>query len=307
MENQTPDCAIGKLDLGSMFMFWMMHRSVRGTKTVNVEYVGSAKSEWLKNPEVTCLEAGSLQNLERDLAKNNFDEHVEAGTAVPRRQSATHQIFERMAKLNDYVSYSDGSEAGAYKFEELGKVVHEKEFISLSQLISGLKLVIKNPSEILENACTIFETILHTGINPYGNMLAIVDKISGAKEWAEAKWKNEKGFAEALLHSIWYKLPSGKKLAVVVSAKWGTPGKLHSIGADYVICFNPSYEIHNKVVSKFTIASDKLPLWNLFEKLSEKEIGWGLKDTGTIGGSPFDEGSKLSVEEVVALALELLA
>lgn len=305
------NATIGKLDLDSMFAVWLMFRSPSGKEAIRVHYCsGTAPENELKDPRQACFEAGSLMNPEKDAAKNNFDEHVPAGSNMNlARPSSSRQVFARVIRMEEYVMQSDGSECGKYNFLEMSQMVHQKEYISLAQLISGLKLVVKEPAAVLENACSVFTAVLQTGIDPFGNMLPILDMIPGAWDWAKEKWRHEKGFGSVLSKSIWYKTRTGKKLAVIVSCKVGTPGKLYGLGADFVIALNPCMEVSGKRVGvrKFTVAGNGgLLVKNAIDALSQLESGWGYKDTGGIGGSPWENDSTLSLKQVVDTAIECL-
>jgi hypothetical protein len=271
----------------------------------NVRFVaGSASGPELADPDVLCVEVGGSGMV----AENCFDHHSGSGAGKGKTSlSAAAQFFERVATLFRYVD-----EVDCGKLERVKKV----GFPSLLQLVSGMLFAVKDSKLRLQYGHAILRAVLQSGINPYEeSMEAILDKVPGARSWAEAKRLHEERGETVMRGAQWFTTAAGKKLAAIETDWIGAPGALYGCGADVVVALNPRMEMGDRTIAKFTIASPKekdISVRPVLAKLEALEIersekgGWGGPNHGTIIGSPQDRSSSLLMEEVVQIAQEML-
>lgn len=247
---------------------------------------GSASAEELKDSQVLCLEVGGTSRTD----KNNFDHHPIQGE-VRLDLSAAAQALERMARLVRYVDEVDRG------------IRHDSHchFPSLVSLVSGMKLIIKDPEEQMRKGLRLMRTVLQSGLDPYDCMEKIVDWMPESDEWIKAKREHEKCFVEATQNAIWFQTITGIKIAAVETSWIGAPGALYGMGAHVVIALNPKHEQGGKVYRKYTIAVHRDLGINLSQAISELfslEKGWGGPSHATIIGSPQGADSQLPMQVV---------
>lgn len=261
---------------------------------------GSAPSAALADKSVVAIEVGGSGRA----PENNFDHHSCDGTGL--NLSACAQALERLARL---VRYVDELDRGVRRSEQ----VESGGFPSLSQLISGMLLVVKSLEERVEQGLEILRAVLHSGVDPYGGMESILDAVPQARLYARTKREHDRQFELVCTQAAWFMTKSGHKLAVVESIWIGAPAALYGKGAKIVIALNPTMRKHGKdgTYRKFTLAVNSsevegLTVFPALQELRTLEEGWGGPNHGGICGSPVDKDSSLSLEAVTQLVIEHL-
>ncbi|PJA45004.1 hypothetical protein CO174_05475 [Candidatus Uhrbacteria bacterium CG_4_9_14_3_um_filter_50_9] len=238
---------------------------------------GSAASAALADSSVVAIEVGGSGRT----TENNFDHHSSSGLlAGVTNLSAAAQALERLARLIRYVDELDRGDRRAEQIEGGG-------YPSLSQLISGMLLVVDSPHLRMEKGLEILRGVLQSGIDPYGSMESILDHIPNARFYAATKREHDRKFEEVCESATWYTTHAGHKLAVVETEWFRAPGALYGKGADIV------------VAPDLTVAP-------ALEELARLEKGWGGPAHGGICGSPLGRDSGLEMETVAQIVVEKL-
>lgn len=284
----------GKVDLDTLMAAYLMgERSSRVARPVRRQVRGSACGEDLGNTEVLCLEVGGSG---RDDA-NCFDHHS-SPSDVERtiNSSAAAQVFDRLARVTAYVDAVDRGEH---------RPGREVGFPSLTQLVSGMLLTVRDAQERFNWGLAIVQAVVEAGLDPTRESMApILDWIEPAKNWAEAKRTHDAQASEVCSLARWFTTKAGLSLAVIETAWSGAPGALYGLGADVVIALHPSYG--EGQIRKYTLAGNSHSVLPALKELNSLESGWGGPATGTIGGSPQDRSSELEMDDVISVVLKLL-
>ncbi len=250
---------------------------------------GNASEADLADPEVICIEVGGSGRT----SENNWDHHDPNG---PQR-SATYQAWEalgrqeRYARLVEYIEILDVQ--GPRALPEWGKTEGvERRF--LSDVLSGLFLVERNPVEQFHKGVEILREIVEKGYDPFG-------EIPGFDLYVEAKAENTRQVAETIKNALLGTTQKGLKMASLESKFQGAVGALYGIGVQVAVVLNPNFN----GVRKFTVAGNGIRIDAVAPILNQLEAGWGGPPTGTILGSP-REGSRLSLGEVAQIVRDNL-
>lgn len=256
---------------------------------------GSASENELSDSSTLCIEVGGSGRI----SENNFDHHESSSFERIPDLSACAQALERLACLIRYVDEVDRGMRPDVQGAKIG-------FPTLVQLVSGMKLIVKDPEVQLAKGLEIFRTVLQAGIDPYGCMDIISRHLPEAQEWIQAKREHEQLFEEVCTHANCFTTENGINVAVVETSWIGVPGALYGKGADLVIVFNPSFEQSGKIIKKFTVAARKesgLKVSPALSELNKLEKGWGGPAHGTIIGSPTGKSSNLSLTQVTNIVV----
>lgn len=291
----------GKVDLDTLTTALVLGLNPR---TVAFKAVpGSASGVALADKSVVTIEVGGSGRV----AENNFDHHSsEAQATGCTSLSACAQALERLARL---VRYVDELDRGVRRAEH----VENGGFPSLSQLISGMILVVKSPEEQMDKGLEILQAVLQSGVDPYGSMEPILDTVPQARTYARTKREHDQQFELVCADAKWFTTKSGQRLAVVESSWIGAPAALYGKGATVVIALNPAMRKRSgdETYRKFTIAVNSsevkgLAVFPVLEELKKLEEGWGGPNHGGICGSPVDKDSSLSMDILVNIVTERL-
>ncbi|MFA5961542.1 MAG: hypothetical protein WC848_02595 [Parcubacteria group bacterium] len=290
--NSFREVLFGKVDLDSMATALVLGISPEDQNLRSVS--GSASAEELKDSDVLCLEVGGTGRT----TENCFDHHP-CGGERKIDLSAAAQALERMARLIHYVDEVDRG------------IRHDCEcrFPSLVSLVSGMKLIVKEPEEQMRKGLQLMRTVLQSGLDPYDCMEKITIWMPEASEWIEAKRQHERHFAEATQNAMWFQTITGIKVVAVETTWIGAPGALYGLGAHVVIVLNPTFEQGGKVYRKYTIAVHRDLGINLSSAISELRLledGWGGPAHATICGSPQGVDSQLSMQTVADVVTKSL-
>jgi len=265
------------------------------TREEEVEVLrGDASPSDLFDPDVWCIEVGGAGRI--DL--NNWDHH---GPEAEGLRSATLQVFYRCwvsastLPRRQLVNYIDRLDVEGPR--ALGQ---SPGFPTLSDVFSGMLLVTRDSVEQLHRGVEILCKVVQEEIDPFGRMP--VEKIPQWATFAEAKAENDRQMAEAVKSAQWTETSSGLKLGFLETRFWGAPGALYGQGAQVVVVLNPNFHGTRKA----TIAGNDIRVDAVLPRLSELEPGWGGPATGTILGSPREEGTKLFLEEIVDIVKKTL-
>ncbi len=289
----------GKVDLDTLMTMFVLGLSPAQVLFRSVP--GSASGDALADRSVVAIEVGGSGRA----SENNFDHHSSNPAGKAMSLSACAQALERLARLVRYVDELDRGERRSEQVENGG-------FPSLSQLTSGMLLAVSDPNKRVEAGLEILRTVLHSGIDPYGSMEQILDAVPDGRVYAAKKREHDRGFEAVCANARWLVTKGGRSLAVVETSWFGAPGALYGKGAHVVIALNPEMRKRSGqgTYRKFTLAVNqsetKATVWPVLQELSTLEEGWGGPEHGGIAGSPLDTDSVLSMEDVVATAMERL-
>lgn len=265
---------IGKADLDTCLtgLIFGVKRSDRLVVTR-----GTADKEDLCDPRVLCIEAGGSG----ETGLNNFDHHHPNHYFPP----ACRQVYARrqgrstvMQRLVDYICCVD----------EAVPLKAPIAFPSLSNLFSGMKMVVHRPVEQFWEGVQILDCIIKREIDPF-------QTLPDNHRWAsyvEAKKKMEAQLEADLEKAVFVYSRKGLKIGLGQSAAPGVPGRLYRCGCQVAVAFDPSRR-------KYTIASHAVTVSHLLSVFNAVENGWGGR--ARIIGSPV--GSTLDPKEVLQLVL----
>ncbi len=288
----------GKVDLDTIATALVL--GLRSEDVVFRAIAGSASSAALADSSVVAIEVGGSGRT----AENNFDHHSSNGSLAGLNLSAAAQALERLARL---IRYVDELDRGDRRAEQV-----EGGYPSLSQLISGMLLVVESPNLRMEKGLEILRGVVQSGIDPYGSMEPILDNIPNARFYAATKREHDRKFEEVCESATWYTTHTGHKLAVVETEWFGAPGALYGKGADIVVALNPEMRKAGGTGTyrKFTLAVNRsvcdLTVTPALNELARLEQGWGGPDHGGICGSPLGRDSGLEMETIVQIVVEKL-
>lgn len=246
-----------------------------------------APYEYINDPQILCIEAGGsgLVNL------NNFDHHNTKEYFPPAcKQAAEYSKITDLLvlRLVEYVSMVDeGNFSAKHSF-----------FPTLSDVFSGMLLVENDTKQQFFRGIDILKKVLSLKIDPFGEM----PYIDEWKIYIDAKIENRKKLYESIKNVEFIYLENGLKLCFLESEAIGGMGELYSKDCDVVILFNPKFG--NPPVAKYTIASNKLSIFDLVEVLNKIEPGWGGRDR--IIGSP-RTGTSIKKELLIEIICSFLS
>lgn len=270
-----------------------------------VAVCGSATAEDRNDPEVLCLECTGSG----DLVLANRDHHA-GGDDRPACVQAFEAVEKWLDKLRPLVNYVAEVDTGKKSFHRL------KSGPSLVWLYSGLMLV--HRGKVIEQfwaTLRLLHEVVKLGLDPYGSMTKVFATLPEAKEWDAAKREHERWSKQVLAKVQWSESPSGVLIAAVETEWFGAPGLLASLAkdgrkADVTISLNPDFRNDNSGFRKYSVTAPRGDLSKLAEALSNIEPGWGgpvrkdPKNQGAFLGSARETSSKLSLENVVQIAMD---
>jgi len=286
----------GKVDLDTLVTSLVL--GLNPSEILFRAVAGSVSEAMLADTSVMAIEVGGSGRV----AENNFDHHSsKEGTTL----SSAAQALERLARLVRYVDELDRGDRRAEHVEGGG-------FPSLSQLISGMLFVEQSPNVRMERGLELLKVVLHSGIDPFGSMEAILDFIPQGRVYASTKRENDRQFEEVSQMATWYTTTSGRRFAVIETSWIGALGVLYGKGADIVLALNPqmSNPDGSGTYRKFTLAVNRsvvdITVFPVLEELLKLEEGWGGPNHGGICGSPVGRNSELEIDQVVQTVIEKL-
>ena len=221
--------------------------------------------------------------------------------------------------LSSYVDAIDvwGPEKLRSYVKELG-IEPGEVFPSLSDVVSGMMLRVKEPREQFFRGIEILKTIqemdwddvfhpkfteaVEGGVDIKVTLFGPIQNPAFA-DYVKAKLENSLRVEEAVRKAQWATTKQGRKMAYLETEFYGAPGALYALGAEIVVVLDPRF----RGIRKFTIAGNNgVRVDSILPLLSEREAGWGGPSTGTIIGSPQEKDSQLSIKEVVEIVRENL-
>ncbi len=251
-----------------------------------------ASPEDLANPQVLCIEAGGSGQVHL----NNFDHHNTALPLPPACRQAL-EVSSRdepiLRRLVDYVAAIDVAGPQA-----LGPA---PGFPTLSDVLSGIRLSIKDPVKQLEAGLLLFATVLREGLDPFG----VVPGRPEWQGWIQAKRREDEGLARARAEAEIFVSRSGRKVGFLQTEYFGALGVLYDLGCEVAVAYNPRFTPPSggEPIPKYTIGGNRLRVDHLLSFLNALEPGWGGLAHGTIIASP-RTGSRLGPETLKQLVRE---
>ena len=239
-----------------------------------------ASRDMLYDPAICCIECGGSGQD----SLNNFDHHLPGTTLPPACRQAWFRLGEQsnreLKRLVEYVCQVD----------EASSPMETVPFPSLSNLFSGMMIVVNDEKERFLKGIAILKTVLDAGIDPFNTM----PRLTQWENYIQAKEKNMEKVLAARSNALFFRTVAGLKAGFMELTSFGGTGWLYSQGCDIAVLFNP--EFGAPPVKKYTIASQTLPVEKLLPKLNRLEPGWGGRKN--IIGSPRG-GSKLQKQDVM--------
>ena len=286
----------GKVDLDTLVTSLVL--GLNPSEILFKAVAGSVPEVKLADPSVMAIEVGGSGRV----AENNFDHHSSKGGTI---LSSAAQALERLARLVRYVDELDRGDRRAEHVDNGG-------FPSLSQLLSGMFLVEENPNVRMEKGLDILKVVLHSGIDPFGSMEAILDFIPQGRIYAAKKREHDRQFEEVSKMATWFITNAGRRFAVVETSWIGALGVLYGKGADIVLALNPEMHMPDGRGSykKFTLAVNRsvvdITVFPVLGELVKLEEGWGGPNHGGICGSPVGRNSELEIRQVIQVVIQNL-
>ena len=177
-----------------------------------------AALEDLADPSVLCIECGGSGRVEL----NNFDHHDTAEELPPACRQAfevqgdSRSRDEKLARLVDYVSLLDTSGPEALK-----RVSGLKgAFPTLSDVFSGMRLLVKDPREQLIKGMEILRLVLERGLDPFGLMPELPEWC----DYIQAKRRNDEELERAKAQARLFTTKGGLKAGYLKTNYFGALG-----------------------------------------------------------------------------------
>lgn len=253
---------------------------------------GDAVPADLTDPSVLCIEAGGSGQVERQ----NFDHHNTADPLPPACRQAfasSRKDDPLLARLVDYVAAIDV--AGPHAMPPLPP----PGFPTLSDVFSGMRLVIRNPVEQLAAGLKIFKIVLARGLDSFG----LMPELPCWERYLVAKRQNDEAIEHAKAHAEIFLAERGLRVGYLATDVIGALGALYELGCLVAIAFSPRFG--HPPIPKYTIGGNGIRVEHLLPWLNAQETGWGGPTHGTIIASP-RAGSRLTPEEVKRIVREHL-
>lgn len=278
-----------KVDLDTLVAAYIANCSEEN----DIKKVYMASDEELLDSTILCLEVGGSGQV----IYNNFDHHDPLIPYPPASFQAWLKFREIFWKeeLSTKVNY-------LYRLVLFTTCIDEAIPLqlknpTLSSLISGLVLVEKNEELAFRKGIRLIEAMVNCNLDPFGELdiikLSRVSKLP-INEYLSAKEENIKKLLSDLAKvNFYWSVKKKLRVAILITEAIGGLKYLTEQGADIAVVFCPS-------VKKYTIASHKVSLITLLQRLKEIEPGWGGRSS--IIGSPF-EGSILTPDKLINIII----
>lgn len=253
---------------------------------------GGASQADLESPRVVCIEAGGSGQPDR----GNFDHH---GPSAPSETASQQALQVRgvakpsLLRLVEYVAMVDGVSPG-YR-------PHAPAELTLSGILSGMRLITGGDREQLLAGIAILHRVLELGIDPFAPM----PDLPEWREYAHAKRHLLEAQHDLRADVHQYSARSGIVVGFLESDLPGSLGVVFREGCDVAIVRGLRFDPHVAPgLSKYTIAGrNGRRVEGLLAKLHELEPGWGGPSHGTIIASP-RAGSALTSATILAVVLD---
>ncbi len=243
---------------------------------------GGASPADLADPAVLCIEAGGSGQVHL----NNFDHHDPQGPKEPacRQAFALKGGDPHLARLVDYVACIDTDPRG----------LPPTGFPTLSDVFSGMRLVVADPREQLRRGLAILWTVLSEGLDPFAPM----PEKPAWQAYIEAKRTNDEALKVIPDKASIVVSKEGRRIGFLETEIIGALGALYQIGCHVAVVYHPRFG--DPPVPKITIGGNGVVIAHLAPILNAMEPGWGGPASGTILGSP-RTGTRLTLQEVVEI------
>ena len=246
---------------------------------------GGAKKKDLSDRFVLCIEAGGSGQPHL----NNFDHHNSKQYLPPAcRQAADHHVLgnRELLRMVDYVCQVD----------EAMKILPPVAFPSLSNLFSGMMLVVKEPINQFRTGVKLLWLVHEKDFDPFCTMPALTDW----EAYLTAKLQNQERLKMVIDLAEYYTSTSGIRIGYLEHDAIGGLGALYKQGCQVGMLYSAGFGV--PPVRKFTIAGNCMGVGHLKPFFDDLEPGWG--GTHTILGSPRDRSTRLSKEQVLSIVKE---
>jgi hypothetical protein len=234
----------------------------------------------LQDPTVLCIEAGGSGQVERQ----NFDHHNTTCLLPPACQQALQVTGCNDPVLVRLVEYVTALEVSGPR---VLPVLPAPGFPTLSQIFSGMRLVVQEPAAQLMAGLAIFTTVLTQGLDPFGLMPC----LPAWQSFLAAKRQNTTAITQAKMQAEIFVSKRGLTVGFLETTAIGALGALYALGCAVAIGYTPRFGPAS--LPKYTIGGNGMQMLHLLPLLNALEPGWGGPAHGTIIASP-RTGSRLT-------------
>lgn len=250
----------------------------------------------LLTPSVLCIECGGsgqthLQNFDHHdthlslppACRQAFDWASCCTMALQDSPARTISLNQNMSCLVDYVATID----------EFGPQILRGPagFPKLSQLFSGMRLSIPDPTDQLHAGISLFSTITQQGLDPAG----VLPRLRQWQPWLLRRQHESEMLLQDLNRLQYHRTNRGYLVGYLQSDRIGAMGAMYKLGCELAVA-NRTAE--NDGRQHYRIGSNRFRLRQLLDYLQTLELGWGGPSRLTIIGSP-REGSTISPADLI--------
>lgn len=246
---------------------------------------GDAPQSALNDRRIYCLECGGSGQT----WLGNFDHHTPGRPLPPACVQAYHWMRRNDLALLSLVLYVAAVDTGAHL------PGRNKARLGLSNIFSGMRLVLISEMDQFRAGIAIFKTILTKKIDPCMSMPFLAEWMT----YMTAKEKQRDDLSAYRVNVVWFTTKAGMQGGFLECPLPGVHGLLRSLGCRVSIAAGLKYQ-GRRVVS---IAGDNLPVNGLLPVLNSIEPGWGGPSHGSIIGSP-RSGTSLEEGTIIKIVRE---
>lgn len=239
----------------------------------------------LNDPAILCIEAGGSGQIEL----NNFDHHDPERYLQPACVQAlrmTKSIDQNLRRLVTYVAMVD---------DGLRPCTPQPGLVQLSQLFSGLQLVVTDIEARFLKGVAFLESVLNRGLDPFLGLPVFHEWQHYLDSWHESKQQLVRYATDAEL----FFTARGRVAGYLEHPGIGGFDLLYTSGCEVAILSNPAWGPNR--IRKYTIGSRGPSLNHLLATLKCHEGSWGGRVQ--VIGSP-RQGSMLSPEIIKSLVTD---
>ncbi len=281
MDRRFTKTVIRKPDIDTCLAALIM--GVDGESSIKTAPDGASDSE-LRDRKILCIEAGGSGLFQW----NNLDHHhseVYYPPACVQAQRLIQQISPELQRLVEYVSMID----------ECRPINPPVLFPSLSSIFSGMLLLTPDKKAAFVEGIRLLKVVVGKKLDPFQSMPLLEEWQS----YTEVKKRNGLLLYKDMADVFHTCGKNGTSIAYLKTRAMGGSAALYKQGLALILLHNPAFG--DPPENKYTIASQKIKVAGLLDRLNSLEQGWGGRSS--IIGSPTG-GSRLSPEKILGLIVE---